>query len=454
MLLSLLLCAWLFPMTASAATEGYMYEVIDETAKTAEIILYEGSATDLTIPATLDGYSVTSIGGLAFASRTSLTSVTIPEGVESIGNGAFRDCASLTSVTIPEGVTSIGTDAFMNCTSLASVTIPEGVPSIGDHAFYNCTSLASVTIPEGVTRIGLYAFVDCTSLASVTIPEGVTSIGDYAFMNCNSLESVTIPEGVESIGPYAFMNCNSLESVTILESVASIGDDVFAGCSNLKTLTIPCTLNIDDAGVPSGITTMIHDWENGACKNCKETCQHTGGTATCTDKAVCTNSGSAYGTLDFGNHAGTLTKTEAKLLPASRMAMWNTGLVLPAIRTSAIPQGRQNSPARWTRPSVTTLAAALTHLMKTVTGISATAQAVVPPIHRQRTALQTMFPTITPPVIRTVRRPPNAMTAPLRIQKQTRAAQQAITMAKPHIHGQITEALAPQAAPAKTIKAM
>ena len=41
----------------------------------------------------------------------------------------------------------------------------------------------------------------------------------------------------------------------------------------------------------------MHDWENGKCTICQYACVHEGGTATCTQKAVCTNCGSEYGAL-------------------------------------------------------------------------------------------------------------------------------------------------------------
>ena len=47
-----------------------------------------------------------------------------------------------------------------------------------------------------------------------------------------------------------------------------------------------------------------HEWENGVCTECDYECQHTGGTATCTDKAVCEICGEKYGELDAANHAG------------------------------------------------------------------------------------------------------------------------------------------------------
>ncbi len=86
----------------------------------------------ISIPASLGGYPVTSIGNYTFSSCRNLTSVTIPDSVTSIGSYAFFYCSNLTSVTIPSSVTSIGDNAFYGCSSLPSVTIPEGVTSIGN----------------------------------------------------------------------------------------------------------------------------------------------------------------------------------------------------------------------------------------------------------------------------------------------------------------------------------
>ena len=72
----------------------------------------------------LSGSTFTSIGEMAFARCTRLTSVIIPNSVTSIGEGAFGGCTLLTSVTIPNSVTSIGEGAFALCLFLTSVTIP------------------------------------------------------------------------------------------------------------------------------------------------------------------------------------------------------------------------------------------------------------------------------------------------------------------------------------------
>ena len=135
------------------------------------------------------------------------------------------------------------------CTSLTSVTIGNGVTSIGEDAFWKCTSLTSVTIGNNVTSIGRYAFEDCTSLTSVTIPDKVTSIGDEAFYNCGALTSITIPDSVTGIGIEAFKNCGGLTSVTIGNGVTSIGNSAFENCLKLTSATFfgdsPTTLGTD-----------------------------------------------------------------------------------------------------------------------------------------------------------------------------------------------------------------
>ena len=54
----------------------------------------------------------------------------------------------------------------------------------------------------------------------------------------------------------------------------------------------------------SVVSPESHEWENGTCKECGHICDHTGGTATCTDKAVCEYCEEAYGGLNAANHTG------------------------------------------------------------------------------------------------------------------------------------------------------
>ena len=194
--------------------------------------------TDVVIPKVSPQWEkVTSIGWMAFH-HSSLTSITIPDGVTSIGDSTFYYCDNLTDITIPNSVMSIGDRAFNSCTSLTSITIPDGVTRIGGYTFFNCTSLTSITIPNGVTSLGDYAFWNCKNLTNITIPDGVTSIGDGTFESCKSLTSITIPNSVTNIGKDAFYYCTGLTSITIPNSVTSIGGGAFA-CTSLTSITIP-----------------------------------------------------------------------------------------------------------------------------------------------------------------------------------------------------------------------
>jgi len=61
----------------------------------------------LSIPKSIGGLPVVSIGDNAFYNHNELVSVTIPEGLTSIGSGAFQSCG-LTNIVISESVTNIG----------------------------------------------------------------------------------------------------------------------------------------------------------------------------------------------------------------------------------------------------------------------------------------------------------------------------------------------------------
>ena len=137
-------------------------------------------------------------------------------------SGAFAIPATIEGKT----VTSIGPNAFRYCSSLTSITIPDGVTSIGYQAFSGCESLTDITIPDSVTSIGNWAFSDCSRLTSIMIPDGVTNLGDGAFAKCSRLKKITIPDGVTSIREMAFALCTSLTVVTFHGDAPKVGNDV------------------------------------------------------------------------------------------------------------------------------------------------------------------------------------------------------------------------------------
>lgn len=132
---------------------SYNYDITSYgTAVITAVNIYDGS-DDITIPESIDGYTVTEIGNNAFIGRFSLKKITVPDTVTSIGNSAFMSCTSLTEVTIGNGVTALPDDCFFSCTALETVNLPETLRTIGDDVFFGCDNL-DLYIPQSVESIG------------------------------------------------------------------------------------------------------------------------------------------------------------------------------------------------------------------------------------------------------------------------------------------------------------
>ncbi len=163
---------------------------------------YSGSGGAVTIPGTIKDLPVVAIANSVFFNKTTITSITIPDGITSIGDSAFFGCSGLTSIAFPDSVTNIGAGVCFNCTSLTNATIGNGVTSFGNGMFSYCSSLTSFTMGGSGTVIPDSKFTFCGNLTSVTFPDSITSIGNWVFTYCNPAP-IVIPAGVTNIGDYA-----------------------------------------------------------------------------------------------------------------------------------------------------------------------------------------------------------------------------------------------------------
>ena len=117
----------LFALPASAkSANGFQYFVegpYEDDGKCYVTITGHKSAVNgtLTIPAEIGGDAVWSISEGAFAGRTDITKVVVPDGVGYIGSHAFEDCSNLRTLVI--GDVSIWQYAFSGCTALKKVKI-------------------------------------------------------------------------------------------------------------------------------------------------------------------------------------------------------------------------------------------------------------------------------------------------------------------------------------------
>lgn len=155
-----------------------------------------GSITAMT-DAVIDACSSGSfkVGENAFISATSLTSVTLNEGVTELGNASFRGTSNLRNITFPSTLKVLEGSAFRQSGIRQINGIPTGVTYLGSGVFADMTSLTAATIPSSVTGSSTNVFLRDTALKEVHF-EGRTApaLGADAFTNCTSLMKIVIPD--------------------------------------------------------------------------------------------------------------------------------------------------------------------------------------------------------------------------------------------------------------------
>lgn len=251
-------------------------------------------ATELIIPATVNGVEVKAIKGNAsgkkgvFEGWTSLKKITFPETLKEIGARAFAGCTALTDFPKDCSVTTINGNAFDGCTALKTLELPASCTTIQARAFNNCTVLSTITFNnESLAKVSFgnalslnnSAFTGCTeistvnfkgagtfsidnatgtfrrihmlfpsattNLKTVNFADGITAFkGDTPyFTGCSALETVDL--GKKNMGfngklPDSIFNgCTALKNVTLCDDINVIGVSSFAGCAALERISIP-----------------------------------------------------------------------------------------------------------------------------------------------------------------------------------------------------------------------
>lgn len=200
---------------------------------------------ELIIPASIDGYIVTSIsienidykGNNAFFNVSPLKKVILPDTLKMIGEQGLSEL-SFKEIVLPKSLEIIRPYAFCNCTNLEFIIIPGSVTTIRQGTFQYCHALKNIILPHALEKIENHAFSGCQSLHTIDIPNNVEVIEHHAFYECFRLESISIPNGVNHIGISAFDGCESLNMVDLPSTLEYIGSKAFYRCVNLETINI------------------------------------------------------------------------------------------------------------------------------------------------------------------------------------------------------------------------
>lgn len=140
--------------TKTFEIDGVLWEVLLDGDHSELVKVQADEKQVIVVPSQFDGMPLTIIGGAAFNSNKSITSISLPPSLRVIGEASFSGCTGLTDVKIPEGVLTIDAYAFRECDNLKTIVVPASVESIGSGAFGYCCNLTSVTFLGDVPILG------------------------------------------------------------------------------------------------------------------------------------------------------------------------------------------------------------------------------------------------------------------------------------------------------------
>lgn len=226
-------------------SDGFRYYINEKSE--AVISRYIGGKSNVVVPESLDGHTVTAIAPLAFSSLKTF-GVSYPNG-----DDWYIDIGLLVSVTLPDTVKTIGKFAFAYNVSLEKINIPAGVEIIPAECFFGCKSVKDMAFPESVKEIGSKVFRLCEELESVEM-SGVVKVGDNAFDGCRLLENVVYSEKLKEVGHGAFNSCKLSETLD-LSSLTKIGAGAFSDTS-VKKVILNDNLERLEYGVFQGCTLL------------------------------------------------------------------------------------------------------------------------------------------------------------------------------------------------------
>ena len=372
-LISIILCISLICIVPANAAISGTYEKLSYFIDDGKITITKCDKTAtgiITIPATIDEYSVNAISSKAFANCNEITEVIIQEGIKSIGEESFYCCNSLTSINVPTSVTHIGFGVFTGCNTLQKMSLPfiygseyginynylcyyfgnydyknnsNYVPKtlkeititaskyISKKTFYNCNNIELIILNEGITRIEEGAFQNCSKLKSIIFPNTTVTIDDYAFAGCTSLEDIYVSTNLTYIGKNAFYDCLLLTDIYMCES-ESDRENISIESSNYYLLNANWHYNCCPSGNSHSydnkcdtecneckyIRTITHTYSNpcdATCNVCKNvrTISHKYGEYIYDNNATYENDGTKTRTCSVCNATDTITAEGTKL---------------------------------------------------------------------------------------------------------------------------------------------
>ena len=286
-----------------ASANDFSYEIENGGVK---VLSYTGEAEKVRIPAFIESLPVVALGDRAFAGRTDLKVLYVPDGVSYFGKDILKDCTQLYALHTPfplqentsflgylygaesyamnntaalraldyleigGSMTLLPSYALFDCNDLVVLKLPETVRILGAYSLYRCESLKYVNT-ENLTDLEAHAMEFCASLEKLSFSQKLQRVGLGALENCTSLRRLTIPFvgesrtqntflgyvfGAENYGTAQGFYPTSLENVTVTDGISAIDSHAFYRCQTLQTVSLPTTVKSIGVRAFSGCSSL------------------------------------------------------------------------------------------------------------------------------------------------------------------------------------------------------
>ncbi|MBQ3135864.1 MAG: leucine-rich repeat protein [Clostridia bacterium] len=232
-------------VTADAASSGdYIYEVVNGEAT---ITGYTGNGGVVTVPSTLDGYTVTAIGDYAFSTMDADETVQLP---------AYK----ITGITLPDTVKTIGAGAFMrfnisyylrtllnvqdysfNEVEDVSLFIPDSVETIGDAAFV-CTEMKGSNEKYTDLKINIFYGGTEAQWKAVYSDDNITREETFVDIEDETGSSIDTVIG-DRIDTATYTDKNTVEyNCSCIGHIWKVTDRTYNECQDGNTIEYICTV--------------------------------------------------------------------------------------------------------------------------------------------------------------------------------------------------------------------
>lgn len=159
---------------------------------------------NITIPETIDDYTVTGLGGFAY--YPFLETFNMPDTITTINAGCFRDCDNLKNVKLSKNILKMP-----SAISQLAIEHSDATKKIYIGTFESCNSLQKLIIPPSMTYLDYNFLKYCKNLEKLVIPTSVTDIADYLNTNVDAVTYNGAIHKTDNLVIYTYPNAFAID---------------------------------------------------------------------------------------------------------------------------------------------------------------------------------------------------------------------------------------------------